>query len=107
MLQRKHEGTKGRVIRLISFGLVALFVGFLFVASVESRSDGAFIPFNNGVLGLLGGTPCFVSGCHNASGGTFNMGGSVVFNNLPASFVPGQTYDIGITITGGTLYGFQ
>ncbi len=36
-----------------------------------------------------------------------NEVGSVSFNNLPERFVPGETYDLGIAITGGTEYGFQ
>jgi hypothetical protein len=41
------------------------------------------------------------------SGSTLNEVGSVSFDNLPERFVPGETYDLGITITGGTTYGFQ
>ncbi len=40
-------------------------------------------------------------------GSTLNEVGSVSFNNVPASFVPGETYDLGITMTGGSIYGFQ
>ncbi|MFQ5928970.1 MAG: choice-of-anchor V domain-containing protein [Acidobacteriota bacterium] len=79
-------------------------MAFLLVASLEARLDGREIPTNEGVLGA---TPCFTSNCHQAPGSTFNSGGSVTFNNLPGSFVPGQTYDIAVTITGGTVYGLQ
>ncbi|MDA2930859.1 hypothetical protein MYX84_13095 [Acidobacteria bacterium AH-259-O06] len=103
-MQRKHLGTKAQMTRLACLGLVIFFVPFLFVASVQSRSDGRFISFNDGVLSTM---PCFASNCHNATGGTFNMGGSVSFNNLPQSFVPGQSYDIGVTITEGVVYGLQ
>ena len=42
-----------------------------------------------------------------SAGSTLNQAGSVLFNNLPASFVPGETYDLGITMAGGSTYGFQ
>ncbi|MDA2924063.1 hypothetical protein MYX65_05300 [Acidobacteria bacterium AH-259-L09] len=89
---------------MTSFSLLASLVAFLLVASLEARLDGREIPTNEGVLGA---TPCFTSNCHQAPGSTFNSGGSVTFNNLPGSFVPGQTYDIAVTITGGTVYGLQ
>ncbi|MYC81126.1 MAG: hypothetical protein F4X19_03410, partial [Acidobacteria bacterium] len=36
-----------------------------------------------------------------------NEVGSVSLDNVPTSFVPGKTYDLGITMTGGSIYGFQ
>ena len=42
--------------------------------------------------------------CHN---GTQNSGnGSVFFTGLPNSYVPGETYTIGITVTGANERGF-
>ena len=40
-------------------------------------------------------------------GSTLNEVGSVSLDGLSASFVPGETYDLKITMTGGTTYGFQ
>ena len=89
---------------LAGFGILFILLPLLFVASAGGRSDGREIPFAGGVLQDPG---CYVAGCHLASGGTLSEIGSVSFNNLPERFVPGETYDLGITITGGTAYGFQ
>ena len=89
---------------LAGFGILFIFLPLLFVASAGGRSDGREIPFAGGVLQDPG---CYVAGCHLASGGTLSEIGSVSFNKLPERFVPGETYDLGITITGGTAYGFQ
>ena len=91
-------------LTLACFGILFSFLPLLFVASVGGRSDGRNIPFDAGVLADPG---CFVSGCHMSAGSTFNQAGSVSFNNLPASFVPGEIYDLGITMAGGSTYGFQ
>ena len=89
---------------LAGLGILSVFLSFLFVASVGGRSDGREIPFPIGVLNDPG---CYVTGCHMVPGSTLNEVGSVAFNNLPERFVPGETYDLGVTITGGTTYGFQ
>ena len=89
---------------LAGLGILSVFLSFLFVASVGGRSDGREIPFPIGVLNDPG---CYVTGCHMVPGSTLNEVGSVAFNNLPERFVPGETYDLGITIAGGTTYGFQ
>ena len=89
---------------LAGFGILISFLVFLFVASVGGRSDGREIPFGAGVLAE---PSCYVSGCHMLPGSTLNEVGSVSFNHLPSSFVPGETYDLGITMTGGSTYGFQ
>ena len=89
---------------LAGFGILFILLPLLFVASAGGRSDGREIPFAGGVLQDPG---CYVAGCHLASGGTLSEIGSVSFNKLPERFVPGETYDLGITITGGTAYGFQ
>ena len=94
----------GKWLTLVCLGILFSFLPLLFVASVGGRSDGREIPFDAGVLGNPG---CFVSGCHMSAGSTLNQAGSVSFNNLPASFVPGETYDLGITMAGGSTYGFQ
>ncbi len=88
---------------LAVLGMLAAFVSLLFVASVRGRSDGRNLP-NPLVLGASG---CYLSGCHLTSGGTLNEVGSVSFSNVPTSFVPGETYDLGFTMTGGSIYGFQ
>ncbi len=89
---------------LARVGILSAFLSLLFAASVGGRSDGREIPFPVGVLNDPG---CYVIGCHMVPGSTLNEVGSVAFNNLPERFVPGETYDVGITITGGTTYGFQ
>ena len=48
--------------------------------------------------------------CTNCHSGTVNSGdGDVAFTGLPESYVPGETYSIGITMTGSNErgYGFQ
>ena len=89
---------------LVGFVILSAFLSLLFVASVGGRSDGREIPFPVGVLNDPG---CYVAGCHMVPGSKLNEVGSVSFNNLPERFVPGETYDLGITITGGMTYGFQ
>ena len=89
---------------LAGVGILSAFLSLLFAASVGGRSDGREIPFPVGVLNDPG---CYVIGCHMVPGSTLNEVGSVAFNNLPERFVSGETYDVGITITGGTTYGFQ
>ena len=93
-----------KLLTLAGLGILSAFLSFLFVASVGGRSDGREIPFPVGVLKDPG---CYVTGCHMVPGSTLNEVGSVSFTNLPERFVPGETYDLGITITGGTTYGFQ
>ena len=93
-----------KLLTLACLGILSSFLSLLFVASVRGRSDGREIPFPGGVLADPG---CFVSGCHLTTGGTLNQVGSVSFNKVPASFVPGETYDLGITMAGGSIYGFQ
>ena len=93
-----------RLSALAGFGILFAFLSLLFVASTGGFFDGRKIPFS---VGVLNDPSCYVIGCHMASGSTLNEVGSVSFNNLPERFVPGETYDLGITITGGTSYGVQ
>ena len=93
-----------RLWTLGGLGILSAFLSFLFVASVGGRSDGREIPLGSGVLAE---PSCYVAGCHMLPGSTLNEVGSVSFNHLPSSFVPGETYDLGITMTGGATYGFQ
>ena len=93
-----------RLSALAGFGILFAFLSLLFVASIGGFPDGRKIPFAGSVLNDPG---CYVGGCHFAPGSTLNEVGSVSFNNLPESFIPGETYDLGIAITGGTEYGFQ
>ena len=94
---------RGELLTLACLGTLSFFLSLLFVASVKGRSDGRAIPF----AAVLDASGCYVSGCHLTAGSTLNEVGSVSFNNLPASFIPGETYDLGITMTGGSIYGFQ
>jgi len=58
------------------------------------------------VNGVTPGITCNQSGCHNSF--ALNSGtGSVNIGGLPATWVPGQTYPLTVTVTGGTRYGFQ
>lgn len=93
-----------RLSTLAGIGILFAFLSLLFVTSIGGFPDGRKIPLAGSVLNNRG---CYVPGCHFASGSTWNEVGSVSFNNLPERFVPGETYDLGITITGGTTYGFQ
>ena len=95
---------RGKPLPLIYLGVLASFLSFLFMASAGPRSDGRNIPSSSGILG---NPSCFVSNCHATSGSTLNQEGSVAFMNVPAVFVPGQTYNMGISIIAGTVYGFQ
>ena len=93
-----------RLSALAGFGILFAFLSLLFVASIGGFPDGRKIPFTGSVLNDPG---CHVGGCHFAPGSTLNEAGSVSFDNLPESFIPGETYDLGIAMTGGTEYGFQ
>ena len=93
-----------RLPALAGFGILFAFLSILFVASIGGFHDGRKIPLGGGVLNNPG---CYVAGCHFAPGSTLNEVGSVSFKNLPESFVPGETYDLGIAMTGGTEYGLQ
>ena len=57
--------------------------------------------------GVLANPSCFVSGCHMSAGSTLNQAGFRLVQQSAASFVPGETYDLGITMAGGSTYGFQ
>ena len=93
----------GELLTLAILGILASFLSLLFVASVRGRSEGRKIPFAS----VLGASGCYLSGCHRSFGSTLNEVGSVSLDNVPTSFVPGKTYDLGITMTGGSIYGFQ
>ena len=48
--------------------------------------------------------------CTNCHSGTVNSGdGNVAFTGLPEAYIPGETYSIGVTVTGSNErgYGFQ
>ena len=78
--------------------LLFLLVSRLFVASLDARRNGKNIP------GTVVSTSTLCIQCHS---GSLNQNGSVSFSGVPASYVPGMTYNIGITITGGVVYGLQ
>ncbi|MFB3904494.1 MAG: putative Ig domain-containing protein [Acidobacteriota bacterium] len=79
--------------RLISSGLVACCLTFLFVLFITARSDGSR-------FGSL--TDC--SGCHS---GVSNPPGGAAFGNVPSSYTPGQSYSMTLDLSGGSVYGFQ
>ena len=63
-------------------------------------------PAANGVFGDT--QACATAGCH--TGASVNAaGGSVTVSGLPATWVPGQTYPLSVTIarTGQRIFGFQ
>ena len=93
----------GELLTLAILGILASFLSLLFVASVRGRSEGRKIPFAS----VLGASGCYLSGCHRSFRSTLNEVGSVSLDNVPTSFVPGKTYALGITMTGGSIYGFQ
>src|SRR6185295_1417820 len=61
-----------------------------------------------GVNGLFGSTTCF-TGCHTSSTPVNSGPGSLTISGLPATWTPGQTYALSITIqqAGRQIYGFQ
>ncbi|MEE2821547.1 MAG: choice-of-anchor V domain-containing protein [Acidobacteriota bacterium] len=83
--------------------LVMTFLAMFFIVSLNARRDGNVIPNEGSVFGT---TPCFTSACH-AVGGTLNIAELASLNGLSQSFTPGTTYDMSLSITGGTVYGFQ
>jgi hypothetical protein len=60
-----------------------------------------------GVNGVVAGVTCAQSGCH--VGNPVNSGGSVSIGGLPATWTPGSTYDLTVTVTRSvsSRYGFQ
>lgn len=63
-------------------------------------------PASNGVFGNA--LACATAGCH--TGASVNSsGGSVTLSGLPATWTPGQTYSLSVTIarTGQRVFGFQ
>ncbi len=63
-------------------------------------------PASNGVFGNA--LACAAAGCH--TGASVNSsGGSVTLSGLPATWTPGQTYALSVTIarTGQRVFGFQ
>lgn len=88
--------------------LLCLVLPVSFFSSLHARKNG-FDIFPNSVVTNL--STCASSGCHDGpSGSTLNQFGSATFSGLPTAFTPGQTYNIGVTLTGTAstrVYGFQ
>ncbi len=88
-----------------------------FVASLGAKKAGNEIPFEpDGGTILQDPAICANQFCHStAMGSTLNELGTVTFQNLPAEYISGQSYDLGLLITGtqfvppGTdrVFGFQ
>src|SRR5262249_51456277 len=86
---------------------------FLFTLVLGLIWTGLLFAYINGpdpaVNGIFGSTQtCAQSGCH--TGNPLNAaGGSLTLSGLPATWVPGQTYALSVTIarSGARLFGFQ
>ena len=77
--------------------VASIFLSFLFANSSGPSAGYAHNApnFNN------------CTSCHQGTANT--GGGSVIFTGLPESYIPGETYEIGVSVdgTGGNGYGFQ
>ena len=84
--------------------LLVLFAAFAaFVVSLGAKKAGKEIPFEpDGGTILQDPAICANQFCHStAMGSTLNdEGSSATFENLPEAYLPGQSYDIGLLITG-------
>ena len=83
-------------------------MGLLFLSFAAAREKGAEI-FPDTVV--TNPVACSQNSCHeSAVGSTLNLFVSVNFVNAPASFTPGETYQIDVAITGTAatqVFGFQ
>ena len=95
-----------------------LFVAFaalvLTISILPAKKNGTTIPFEaDGGNVLENPATCANQFCHDISGGSsLNELGTVSFLNKPDTYIPGQTYELGLVITGeqfvppGTSRGF-
>ena len=84
-----------------TFGFIFI-LGLVWTGILFAYSAGP----DPGVNGVTPGNTCNQSGCHNSF--ALNSGpGSVSIGGLPATWTPGQTYPLTVTVTGGVRYGFQ
>ncbi len=80
---------RARIVKV----LTACCLAFLFILFITARSDvSRFSTLTN------------CTGCHD---GTTNPSGGATFGNVPSTFTAGQAYNLALTLTGGTVYGFQ
>lgn len=80
------------------------FLGLIWTGVLFAYSSGP----DPGVNGVVSGTTCNQSGCHNSF--TLNSGtGSVSIGGLPSTWTAGQTYALTVTVSlsGSSRYGFQ
>ena len=72
------------------------------VVSLPAKKEGKEIPFEpDGGTILQDPATCANQFCHStAMGSTLNDLGSVTLQNVPLEYVPGQSYEIGLLITG-------
>ena len=83
--------------------LLVLFAAFAaFVVSLGAKKAGTEIPFEpDGGTILQDPAICANQFCHSTfQGSTLNELGTVTFQNVPLEYVPGQSYEIGLLITG-------
>jgi hypothetical protein len=89
-------------MRLKRTFLLSVVVGLASVVQLLGYAEGP----DPGVNGVFGAAFNCTNGCHNSF--QVNSGtGSVTISGLPTSWVPGQTYPLKVTVTGGVVYGFQ
>lgn len=91
-----EDSPVSKVTALVFAGLL---VSVLTLSSVSAVFNGTGIPEDDSVVGS--DQPCFASGCHASTGGTFNTNGAVTLTGLPDQFTPGETYDLQLSVEGG------
>ena len=85
--------------------LFTLILGLGWIGYVFAYSTGP----DTGVNGVFGASNNCTTGCHNSFAVNSGTGG-VSITGLPASWVPGQTYPLTVTVTpatGSRAFGFQ
>ena len=83
--------------------LLVMFAAFAaFMVILPAKKAGNEIPFEpDGGTILQDPAICANQFCHSiAMGSTLNELGTVTFQNVPLEYVPGQSYEIGLLITG-------
>lgn len=84
---------------------VMFFISIIYVSMAGANSSGP----PDGRTGAPGdaGT-CNSSGCHTGVAVNSGSGGVSITSNIPASgYIPGSSYNITVTVTGGSVYGFE
>src|SRR5690606_20504495 len=85
--------------KITSIVIAGLLISLLTLSSVSAVLNGTMIPESDSVVGS--DMPCFASGCHASTGGTFNTNGAVTLSGLPDQFTAGETYDLQLSVEGG------